>query len=359
MNAAPKSYLARVIATVAIVALVLLAWRLLDVFVLVFGGVLVATALRSLSHPLQRRLHVPATLALALVVVGVALVLGSAAWAMGDSAAEQVAELRQSIPRALDAANQWLQGQPIGRALLELWNNAKSGEEVWKRLASMATMTLGAISTALLVLVVGIYLAADPALYRRGFLHLVPVEQRPQVDAALQAAGHGLSRWLLGQGISMLAIGMLTTIGLALLGIPLALTLGVIAGLFAFVPFFGALGSGLLIVVLAFAEGPDKALQAALLVLAVQQVEEFVLLPFVQRWAVRLPPVLGLLAAVIFALLFGPVGIVIATPLMVLVMILVQRLYVQRVVEAPAASGAEAANVKAADRHADRRPSRY
>jgi predicted PurR-regulated permease PerM len=149
----------------------------------------------------------------------------------------------------------------------------------------------------------------------------------------LQAAGHGLSRWLLGQGLSMLAIGTLTAVGLGLMGMPMALGLGVIAGLFAFVPFFGAVTSGALVVLLAFAEGPDKALQAALLMLAVQQIEEFVLLPFIQRWAVRLPPVLGLIAAVIFALLFGPAGVLVATPLMVMVMILVQRLYVHRVVE--------------------------
>ncbi len=342
MNAGPQSYLARVVAFVAIVALALLAWRLLDVIVLLFGAVLMAVALRTLAGPLQEHLKLPAQVALALAVLGVVAVIALAIWLLGDRVAEQFANLRAALPPALDAARNWLNSQPFGQTLLELWSNAKSGEVFWTRLASLATMTLGAISSVLLVVVIAIYLAADPALYRRGLLHLLPLEQRPAVDAALQAGGVGLSRWLLGQGVSMLAIGTLTAIGLALLGMPLALSLGVIAGLFAFVPFFGAVTSGVLIVVLSFAQGPDKALQAAVLMLAVQQFEDLVLLPFIQRWAVRLPPVLGLVAAVMFALLFGPVGVLVATPLMVLLMILIQQLYVDRVVETPRAEAAAA-----------------
>lgn len=338
MNAAPHSYLARVVAVVAIVALAWLAWRLLDVLVLIFGGVLVATALRTLSDPLQERLRLPARLALGLTIVGLFALLGLAVWLMGERVVDQFANLRQQLPKALDAAQGWLQSQPLGQTVLDLWNNAKSGEQVWKRLASLAAMTLGTVSSALLVLVIGIYLAGDPALYRRGFLHLVPLEQRPAVDRALRAAGAGLSRWLLGQGLSMLAIGSMTAIGLALLGMPMALMLGLITGLLAFVPFFGAVASGILIVLLAFGQGPAMALKAALLMLAVQQAEDLLLLPFIQRWAVALPPVLGLIAAVMFALLFGPVGVLVATPMMVVLMILVRKLYVERVVETPAAA---------------------
>lgn len=343
MNAAPQSYLARVVAFVAIVALALLLWQLLDVLVLIFAAVLMATALRTLAEPLQKHLKLPARVALGITVLAVVAVVWLSIGLMGERVAEQFANVRESLPGALDAARQWLESRPFGETLIELWNNAKSGEQFWARVAGLATMTLGAISSALLVVVIGIYLAADPALYRRGLMHLLPLEQRGPVDAALQAAGHGLSRWLLGQGLSMLAIGTLTSIGLGLLGMPLALSLGLIAGLLAFVPFFGAVTAGVLITLLAFAQGPDKALQAALLVLAVQQFEEFVLLPFIQRWAVRLPPVLGLIAAVIFALLFGPVGVLVATPLMVLLMILVQRLYVDRVVETPRAEAGAAA----------------
>jgi predicted PurR-regulated permease PerM len=149
-----------------------------------------------------------------------------------------------------------------------------------------------------------------------------------------------LGRWLLGQGVSMLFVGATTAIGLAVLGVPLALTVGLIAGVLAFVPFFGPIASGALAVLLAFTQGPTQALYVGALSVAIQQVEGNLLMPWVQRWAVELPPVLGITAAVIFGLLFGLPGIVLATPMMVVVMVLVQRLYVEELLEAEPADAA-------------------
>jgi predicted PurR-regulated permease PerM len=138
----------------------------------------------------------------------------------------------------------------------------------------------------------------------------------------------------MGQGISMLFVGTSTALGLALLGIPLALTLGLVAGALAFIPFFGPIVSGLLAVSLAFMQGPEQALYVAGLCVLIQQIEGNVLMPLVQRWAVELPPVLGITAAVIFGLLFGLPGVVLASPLMVVAMVLVRKLYVEGVLEA-------------------------
>lgn len=331
-----RSYTTRVLIAVSIVALVFLAWRLLDVFMLLFGGIVLAAVLRSLAEFVQRHLKLAPQLALAGVVVLLLVVLVLGTWLIGDRAAEQLQGLRQALPRAIDATAGWLSTNAVGQTLIELWENAKSDGTALSRMAtSFAGMTLNALSGALLIPVIGIYLAADPALYRRGLLRLVPLEERERVADALAATGHGLSRWLLGQAISMLVIGSLTALGLALLGMPLAIALGVITGLLGFVPFFGAITAGVLSVLLAFTQGPAQALYVALMFVGIQQFEELVLLPFIQRWAVRLPPVLGVVAAVIFGILFGPIGVLFATPLMVVVMILVQRLYVQAVAEAP------------------------
>jgi len=309
MRALPRTFLSRVAAATGIVALAFLAWELLDLVPLLAGALLVASLLDALAEPLQCRLGWRRTPTLAAVLLGLLGALAGLAVLLGDT-------------------------------LLEVWNSAKTGDQVWAQAAALATGTLGAISGALLVVVVGIYLAADPALYRRGALRLLPVERRPVVEEALQAAGHGLQRWLLGQTLSMASIGTLTAIGLAVLGLPMALTLGLIAGLLAFVPFFGAVTSGLLIVLLSFPQGPHVALQAALLCLAIQQLEEFVLLPFIQRWAVSLPPAVGLLGTVVFSLLFGLPGALVATPLLLVVLILVRQLWVHRVADrSPAERG--------------------
>lgn len=133
----------------------------------------------------------------------------------------------------------------------------------------------------------------------------------------------------------MLAVGTMTTVGLWLLGMPLATLLGLIAGILAFVPFFGPIISGILAVLLAFTEGPQDALYVAILFLVIQQVEGNILMPLLQRWAVKLPPILGLLSVVVFGILFGVAGVLLATPLMVVSMVLVRKLYVEDVLESP------------------------
>ncbi|MBX9737094.1 MAG: AI-2E family transporter [Phycisphaerales bacterium] len=318
---------------VALIALSLLAWRLSDVLVLMFGAIIVAVALQAVAAPLERRLGMSerVSVAVAVLLTLVATVVG--AWLIGDRLVEQTAELRQRIPRALEALVGWARGHPIGVALLEVWDSSTAEDVNWAGVARIATGTLGAVGSLGLLLVIGVYLAANPRLYRVGLVRLVPPAHRSRIDEALVASGHALRRWLLGQGVSMLFVGASTAIGLALLGVPLAATVGVIAGVITFVPFFGPIASGILAVLLAFTQGPEQALYVAILCVAIQQAEGTVLMPFVQRWAVELPPVLGITSAVIFGLLFGLPGVVLATPLMVVVMVLVEKLYVEGVLE--------------------------
>jgi predicted PurR-regulated permease PerM len=329
----PRSYTARVIVAVALVVLAYGALHALDIVILVFGAVLVAVTLHTLAQPLVLRLHWPPRLALAAVVLALLVLAALGVGLVGDQVVGQLQALRQVLPQALADLTRWLDTSAIGLALLELWNSIRLDQAAWSRVAGMATLTLSAIGTMALMVVTGIYLAADPLPYRRGLLRLVPHLHRSRVDDALRAAGTGLSRWLMGQGVSMLAVGGLTTAGLWALGVPQALSLGLIAGTLAFVPLVGTLSAAALIVLSAFTQGPQQALYVAVLCVAVQQVEEYLLMPFVHRWAVALPPALGLLAVVIFGTLFGLVGVLLATPLMVVSMILIDKLYVDGVID--------------------------
>ena len=201
------------------------------------------------------------------------------------------------------------------------------------RVAGAAGSTFGALGGAALMLVMGLYLAVAPRVYRDGLVRLMPVSLRERVGEALDACGNALSRWLLGQSISMLFVGATTAIGLWLLDVPLALSVGVLSGLLAFIPFFGAIAGGLLAVLLGFMQGPETALYVLILAMVIQQVEGNVLMPLVERWAVGLPPVLGIAATVMFGALFGLLGALLAAPAMIVLMVLVQRLYVKGVLE--------------------------
>ena len=326
-RASGPGFVGRVLIVAGIALLALLVVHLRQVVVLAFGCVLVAVSLHSGASLLRRLTGASQRVALAGVVVGLVLLAAVGTWLLGEPIAEEFGALRVALPKGLDAITHWLNSHSIGLWLLQWWREADAKLE-WARVAGVFGSAVGAIGAAVMMLVVGIYLAADPGLYRRGVLHLMPYRQRARVNRALGDAGTGLSRWLLGQGVAMLAVGVLTAAGLALIGMPLAVPLGIIAGVLEFIPFFGTFGAGALIVLLAFTQGEAQALYATLVCLAVQQFEGYVIQPFVQRWAIALPPALSLIAVIVFGVAFGPLGVVFAVPLMVVVMQLVQRLYV-------------------------------
>jgi predicted PurR-regulated permease PerM len=314
-----------------------LSWVLADVLLLVFAAVLLALILRLLARPLERRW--PARAALASVVVGAALALVLGFWLAGASAVEELQTLRETLPRSWDALREWLGTHAIGRWLIELAASARAVPETWSaRLAGWATGTLNATFSALgavvLIVALGIYFAADAKTYRNGLVRLVPPRHRSLAVQTLDALGEDLTRWLKGQGVSMLAVGVLTAIGLSLIGMPLVFTLSALATVLDFVPYFGPIAAGVLIVAVAFTEGEQQALYAALVCLAVQQAEAYLVQPIAQRWAVRLAPALSLLSVLVFGLLFGLPGVLLAVPLMVMLQTLVQRVYVGAVLEA-------------------------
>jgi predicted PurR-regulated permease PerM len=334
MTNATATFASRVLIVAAVALLALLAWRLLDLFALVFGAIVAAVALRAMAALLERRARVDHRLSLLLAVLLIVGVVAGIVMAVGQPLGEQIDLLRERLPQAVNQFIVWLGSHRVGVSLLQVWQETRGDGVPWARLASYAGLTLGAVGSFGLMLVMAIFLAAEPDTYRRGLLRLMPPALRPRLDDALQAAGDGLRGWLKGQALSMLYVGTTTTIGIALIGAPLALALGLVNGLLAFVPYIGAIFGGLLAVLVAFIDGPRTALYVALLMVAIQQVESHLVQPLVQKWAVSLPPVLGLVAAVVFGVLFGALGVLLATPLMVVTMVLVQRLYVEGVLEA-------------------------
>lgn len=309
---------------------VLAFWRLRNVALLCFAAVIVAAFLRGMADPVARRTRLSPHMAIGAVIVLLAIVLATAVWQSGAPMLRQLQELRNTVPRAWQTALGWLQAQPFGPQLIAWLNEASDVKVPWARVAGVASAATTAVGDGFLVVLLGIYLALDPELYRDGLLRLVPLSHRADISGALSASGAALQQWLLGQGLTMLIVGSTVGVGLALIGMPLAAAMGFIAGLLEFVPFFGAIASALLGTLLAFAQGPEQALYVAIFFVVVQQLEGNVVIPLVQRWAAHLPPVLSLLAVVVFGTLFGVEGIVLGTPLMVVAIVLTKTLYVDR-----------------------------
>ena len=317
------------IALLAGAILLLVLWRLRNVALLCFAAIIFAALLRGLAQPVTRWTRLPARWAIVLIIVVLASSLAIAMWRSGQPMLTQLQELRNTVPHAWATALHWLQGQPFGPQIMNWTNDAAELKVPWARVAGAASAATTAVADGFLVLLLGIYLAFDPGLYRRGFLRLVPSARRAEIGNALAESGAALQRWMLGQGLTMLIVGTTVGIGLWLLGMPLAAAMGFISGVLEFVPFFGAIAAALLGTLLAFAQGPEQALSVAIFFFVIQQLEGNLVIPMVQRWAVEMPPVLSLLAVVVFGTLFGIEGIVLGTPLMVVAIVLVRKLYVE------------------------------
>jgi predicted PurR-regulated permease PerM len=178
---------------------------------------------------------------------------------------------------------------------------------------------------------VGLYLAASPNDYFGPVLLLLSPEHRPRGREVLAALGQGLGWWLFGRAVTMISLGILTTLALWLFGIPLALVLGFIAGLLLFVPYLGAIAAAIPALLVALMESPAKAFWVAVIYSGVHVFEGYCITPFVQKRAVALPPGLLLSVQLLSASLFGLAGVVFSTPLTVVAIVLVQMLYVQDV----------------------------
>ena len=320
---------------IALVVALILLWTLRDVALLFFAAILLSSFLRALSELLSRRTHLPQRLALMTTVVAIVVVLAAAVWATGVPMARQLQDLGTTLPGAWAAFQHWATSFQLGQRLVDWMGGAKDVTVPWAKIAGVASRVTTSIADIVLVFLIGIYLALDPDVYFRGSLSIVPSAQRQQLGDALEQSGTALRRWLLGQFITMAIVGLTVGVGLALLGMPLAPAIGLLAGLFEFVPFFGALAAAVLGILLAFAQGPTQALHVALFFVVVQQLEGNVLTPMVQKWAAHLPPVMSLLSVLIFGALFGVAGVVLGTPLMVVALVLVKALYVDRLQGAP------------------------
>jgi predicted PurR-regulated permease PerM len=204
----------------------------------------------------------------------------------------------------------------------------------------MASSVLGIGGDLVVILATSIFLAIAPGTYTSGLLRLVPPRWRPRGQQVLEEVGSTLQFWFLGQFADMLVVTLLTGAGLAILGVPLALTLALIAGLFNFVPYIGALAGAVPALAVAVGQSPRMAVYVAILFVVVQTLEGNIIALLIQKRTVDLPPALTILSQTVLGTLFGVMGLILATPLTAAAMTAVRMIYVETVLEKPEAPSA-------------------
>lgn len=332
---------------IGLIALALLLWRIRDVFLLAFASVLVAVLLTAAARPIRRWTGISRAWSLAVAGGAILLALVLTGWLIGAQVQNQVAELVRELPRAVGNLEERLgisvsldqvlsnssQTAAEPQRTTERAGNGTGGfsllNDLTTHLLSWSRTLVETVTGLVLVVVAGIYLAASPGPYRRGFVKLFPPSYHQNISGALTASGRGLFLWLQAQLLAMAVVGLLAGIGSWAIGLPAPLALGLFAGLTEFVPIVGPIAGAVPALLLAATQGTGALLWTLALYVGIQQLESNVIAPLLERRMVQIPPALFLFAAVAFGLLFGLIGILLAAPLTVVAFIAINKLYVE------------------------------
>lgn len=316
---------------VAIIAFTLMCWYAAPVLLLTFAGVLGATFLRTAAEAVSRWTGMRVGVALLLVVVVLAGLMIVAVWLLGPRILDEAERFRTSLPQAVDSLRQRVPDGTVSQI-----QNSTGPQELLPGQQQLVSRALGFFSTAfgavaslVYLLFVSIYLAVEPRTYRRGLLALVPGPNRQRANDLVSDVGTTLKWWILGKLLSMLVVGVLTAIGLYVLGIPLALTLALLASALTFIPNVGPILSAVPAILMALMRSPELALWVVGLYLAVQTLESYVITPFIQRRTVSMPAGLILFSQLLMGVLLGALGVALATPLMAVIIVIVRKAYLE------------------------------
>ncbi len=312
-----------------VVFFVVVAGLLLTVFIMgievllaAFAGVLLAVFLRALTELLSRYTPLSDGISLAVVLLLLLVLIAGGGVLLAPSVAEQADEVSQQLPGMLAELEEFLQQWAWGQWLLDQVQNGEMPEGMTENIGAFVGGLLSWFTYSLVVLFVGLFGAANPQLYQDGMVRLFPLRHRPRARELVGELGYTLRWWLIGRAVAMLMVGVTTWIVLALLGIRFALLLGIIAGLFTFVPYLGPIAAGVPIILFALMDGPEQALWAFLAYFAIQMVEGNVLDPLIMHALVYIPPVVTIIMQVLMGAVVGVMGIIMATPLAAVLIVL-------------------------------------
>ena len=334
-NKSLADFSARALLVLVIVAIALASWAVRDAILLMFAAVLLAIAVHGIADALMHwtPLRQKAALAVAalMLVGGIVAILG----VFGAQLANELSGVIDRIPGAWERAKETLSSQPLGAALVsEIESMGSGGSEgslqgMLQNMGGYALPFASGLTSGILVLFIAGFLTTSAISTRNGALLLLPEGIDKKVGDALNASARALKKWLLGISIDMVIIAVLMGFALWGLGVPAFVGLALIAGLSQFVPTVGPLLSAIPGVLLAFTVGPMTALWTALAYLVVSQLEANLVYPLIQQKTASVPPALNLFAVLAFGMLLGPLGVLLATPILIVISVFLLTLYVR------------------------------
>jgi predicted PurR-regulated permease PerM len=321
----------------AVLGAIALVWLATGVFLLFFAAILFAIFLRAVADLFGRFVHLSRDWSLASAIFLLLGLCAGTGWLLAGPISRQADQLSTELPQAVqkleNQIRQYSWGDRVVNKLHHPDGLMMQTGDLTKKVQSFFSVSVEGMVDILVILFCAFYFAARPNFYVNGFLRLVPCQRRDRARIVLGEIGTGLRHWIFGQIVSMSIIGVLSWVGLLLLGIPASVVLGVLAGVLDFVPVAGPWVAGIISCVLALSKSPMQAVYVACLFTALHLLEGHLIIPLVQRRATKIPPALTILAMVLFYKLFGFLGLLLAVPLLAVTLIAVRALYVENVIE--------------------------
>jgi predicted PurR-regulated permease PerM len=336
------------IGIVGFAALLLFTWFYAPTLFLIFAGVLLGVALNAMTTMLGRVVRLPHALRLTIVCLVLASLLSGVVFLGGATIAQQATALSDTIKGQLVGLKAFLDRNGIDTSsyfdfggssesssaaptpgaaathnLPSAGALASSGGAIVSRTFKLLLGTVSAVGNFFIVLFLGLTFAAQPGVYRKGLLFMAPARHRPRATIIVDRIGETLERWLIAQIVTMFAVFVVTSIGLAIIGIQGAFILGIQAGLLAFIPTLGALIAGLIVVLASLASGWVAAASALVLFLGVHALESYVLTPIIQRQALEIPPATLFAFQILLGTVFGIWGLALALPLIAIAKVII------------------------------------
>lgn len=313
-----------------VVVMLLLLQATFSVLLLVLAGVLIAVYFRGLACLVERKTHWSKNICLILAIVATLLLAAVFIWLVGSKLQQQIAQLTDTFPKTIEKAKGQLSQSSLGQKFVDRISSSASQKKISSLASTLFKSSFGILGDVYVVLFIGIFFTASPKIYENGIINLTPSQWKSQTRNILGNIGTDLKKWLKGKLFAMLVVFVLTAIGLLIIGVPMWLVLSLIAGLLNFIPNFGPLIALIPAVLVGLLQSPSTALWVAALYILVQITESNFITPTVQHKLIKIPPALIIIAQLFVSPLTGAWGLILATPLMIIIQALIKDLYIKK-----------------------------
>jgi len=330
-------FVKKVIITISVLSITFLLFIIVlygyKILMLLFAAALLAILYRGCAFWLAGKLKISVKILLPVILlihIGFSVFV---IWKLAPHISEQIQIMSTTIPGTVSNLEQkFLQsatGQFIIRELPESSALLKDPGKILHTIFYFFRGTLNIIVNLIVIVALAIFLVGNPGLYRRGFLYFFPPEKRGRVNEIIQTINITLFKWFIGKILDMTTIFIMTAVALWILGIPLVLTLALIAFIFSFIPNIGPVIAAIPAILIAFTEKPVYALYVGFIYLGIQFIETYFITPKIQKKAIQMPPVLLLIFQLFIAIFGGVLGLFLSTPILATLTILIQMGYIE------------------------------